>query len=364
MSLSKKKVVHDDRLYFNVVMANDGSIDNFTTADYRRNFDESIVDNPSDYYLSVVRFSIPTANIPIMIPEIKKFPNTNVNLTDYVITLTYQGFTSGPVNIIYQTTTPNAQPRPITALNPNPMIDPSRYYWIFTYSHFVRLVNATFQTAFDLLNTASGGALVGTKAPVLFFDPNTLLLSYQFAPIYLYTNAPNARINVFMNYKLLSFLDGFDFLFLDSKSDIGAQVTPYATGNNFNGTDYTMTQNYQTLALWNVFKSIQLVTNLIPIKNEYVPIPNNENRNTLNSRGIIKDFIPLYDKGPEGRTFINFTLGSAYQLINLNSNTPLKSVDISIFWEDRYGNSYPVTIPYNQIATLKFVFIKKDTFTG
>lgn len=359
-----KLAVSSNRIYYNIVVVNNEQIETFTDAIYRRNLDEILVDDPSQYYLSVMRFSVPTANIPLMIPEILQFPNTDVNKTAYVITMTYNGFTSGPINIQFETTTPLVTPRSITADNPYPMVNPSRYYWIFNYSQFVKLINDTYQIAFDLLNTATGNALAGQKPPLLLYDSKTYLLTMQYTPIYLSSNPDNARINLFVNYKLFSYLDGFDNLFLDSKSDIGAQFTVFDKGDNFDGTVYDMIQNYKTLASWNVFKSLQLRSNLIPIKKEYLPVPFGQNPNALNGIGILRDFIPIINDGPEARTSVSYIFDSAYQMIDLNSNTPLQNIDMSVYWEDRYGNIYLLTVPYNQVLSIKIAFIKKDSFTG
>lgn len=351
-----------DRIYYNVVLGNDETSQSYTYANYKRNFTQSLINKPSDYYLSIVRFQIPTADIPLLIPEIESYPNTDVNKTVYTVTLNYQNFTSGPVHVMFETVVPNTTPRPITAQDPNPMKNPNDYYFIYTYRHFIRLVNNAYVTAYNLLNTAAGGVLTAGP-PFITYDPTTLLMTFHCPAAYL--NSAANPIEIYMNYKLFTFFDATEFTFYDYQSATGVRINVY----NYNGTNlvsgvYLMTQQYQCLSVWNTFKSVQIVSNLLPINNEFIPAPSGQDQNTLNSKGVLKDFIPLYENGPEARTMLNFVLEGPYQLINLNSNYPINSLDISVYWEDRYGNTYLLSIPYNQLLTIKLVFIKRSTFTG
>lgn len=362
--IEKDSMSNDDRLYYNIAIANNESINGYTYAFYKDNFNQQILNNPSDYYLTILRFSIPTADIPILIPEIQPWPNTNVDLTTYSVTLNYNGFTSGETFIIFETVVPNTIPRPITATDPNPMKNPNDYYFIYVYTHFLRLVNNALITAYNALNVAAGGVLTA-GAPYFIYDAKTNLITLHANNAYL--NSLVTPIEIYMNYKLFTFFDAIDFTFYSYLStnglDIRLNIIDY-NGTNHVGTEYLMEQQYKTLGVWNVFKSIRIVSNFLPTKNEIIPIPSYQNQNVLNTVPVIKDFVPFYQEGPEFRTFINFTHTGSYELINLNSNSPLRFVDIAVYWQDRYGNSYLVSIPFNQILTIKMCFIKKSTFTG
>lgn len=368
MSYIKKDndISNDDRLYYNIAIANNETIDGYTYAFYKDNFNQQILNNPSDYYLSILRFSIPTADIPILIPEIQSWPNTNVDLTTYSITLNYtiglNTYTSGETFVIFETVTPYSSPRPITATDPNPMKNPSNYYFIYVYTHFLRLVNTAFINAYNALNVATGGILTSV-APYFVYDSKTNLITLHADSAYL--NSLANPIEIYMNYKLFTFFDALEFTFLDYLSNLGIRINIYDfNGTNHIDTEYLMEQQYKVLGLWNVFKSIRIVSNFIPTKNEIIPIPSYQNQNVLNTVPVIKDFIPFYQEGPEFRTFINYTHTGSYEIINLNSNSPLRFIDIAVYWQDRYGNSYLVSIPYNQVLTIKMCFIKKSTFTG
>lgn len=363
--MSRTNNGESDRIYYNVIIANNENKDGTTEASVKNVLNQQIINNPSKYYLAVLRFQIPTADIPILIPEIEKWPNTDINKTVYKVTLSYQ---IGIVNyistkdVIYESVTPNAYVRPITAINKNPMINPSNYYFIYNYRDFINMVNKAYIEAYNDLNTQVGNILT-SGPPFITYNGSTYLMTLHAGNEYL--GSLSNPIKIFMNYKLFTFFDGIEVVLFDFLADEGLQIiiNDY-NGTNYNGTYYLMSQQYPSLSLWNVFKSLQIVSNLLPIENEIIPIPSLDNQNTYNTSAVLKDFLPFYENGPEFRTFINFTASGTYELINLNSNAPIKTIDITVYWIDRYGNKYILTIPYNQVLSIKLAFIKKSTFTG
>lgn len=357
----------NDRIYYNITIGTTENISTPTYAIYKEQLNQAIVDNPKDYYLSVVRFTIPTQDIPIFIPQIQPFPNVNINNTVYSVTLTYNGNTSGQTFVQFVSQSPNNPVIPLSATHPEVTKGP--YYYVYNYSWFLDMINTTLATAFAAL----AGKPVGSLAPYFQYDTTTQKISLVAQRLY-YDEVLALPIKIYVNYKLSTFLDGLPYIF-DVNSLLGLDVQ-FIVRDNYNNwynppylaaatppDYYIMTQEYDTLTDWNTFKSIALVTNLIPIIPEYVPIVNGNN-NIVNSRGILKDFEPLIERGPEARTTVQYQLNGPYQLINLNSNVPLTQLDISVYWTDQYGEQYLLSVPYNQLVTIKLVFIKKSTFEG
>lgn len=381
--LQNKYLIHDpfpkqnnisnnnDRIYYNVIIPYN-PINGVSNAIYLEELNQAIVQNPSEYYLSIIRFTIPTQYIPILIPDIQPYPNTDVNLTTYSVTLTYSTFTSGQIFIEFVSANPYIIPMPISINNKN--ADRSGYYYIFSYNSFLLMINTALSNAFTALSTASGGTLpAGSAVPYFQFDPINSRISLV-ATIAGFDNSLMTPINIYVNTALFTFLDGINNIDYGPNALNGKNnhllVVNYGN-NSYNppgvsGTllYYIITQEYQALPDWNSFKSLILASNSLPIKPEYLPRRTNFNQGVINTRGILKDFEPLIDLGPEARTVVQYQLNSPYQLINLNSNTPLTKIDISIYWLDEYGNQYLVQIPPNEVATIKMVFIKKSTFEG
>lgn len=360
-----------DRLYFNIVMPYK-PVGGLSPAIYRQELSEPLIMNPSEYYIAITRFTIPTSNIPIFIAEIQPFPNVNLNNTVYSVTLTYGAFSSGQTFIQYVTHDINSpQSLPLTASHP--YADKTPYYYIYTYTDFLDMINAALITALTTLKGLVGAPIALATAPYFIYDTTTEKISL-IADSTFYDLILATPIKFYVNYKLFSFLDGFPTFFYGNNLPNGLdfQFEIHQLGNNWYpipnvavplpSTLLSLTQQYNTLSDWNSFKSLQLVTNLLPVVQEYTPQVGNQS--DVNLVGILKDFEPIIELGPEGRTTVQYQINSPYQLINLIGKVPLTKVDIQIYWTDQFGNQYLLDIPYNQIVTIKLVFIKKSTFTS
>ena len=370
--MSRYQDTDPDRKYYNVSIANNELSSSYTYASYKDVLNQQLINDPSKYYLSVLRFQIPTADIPILIPEIEPWPNTDVNKTVYKVTLEYNNVVATS-DVMFITNVPNSIPRPIDINNPNPMKDPSDYYFIYNYRSFINMVNTAFIDAFNILSAQV--ALPTTNAPYITYNGQTELMTLHadtayLTPPYTFPPPPNAgQINIYMNYKLFTFFDGIEFIFNDYLDPRGIQLlVKNYNDTNFVNNEYLMSQQYPSLAVWNVFKAIQITSVFLPTEAEVIPIPNyrgiNNATNTFNTLSVVKDFVPFYENGPDFRSFINFRYNGSYELIDMNSNVPISTIDINVYWLDRYGNRYLVSIPYNQVLSIKFCFIKKSTFTG
>ncbi len=139
--------------------------------------DAPIVKNAQQYEFSIVRFSMngPNKNLPLFIPIVQTngfaFPvQTNPNRTIYYVTIPYQRqwaftnsagknetrtFTIAPEStpVIYRPETQN------TSIAPTPLVPiggitrqdlSTRYYWVYTYRHWVDLVNEALMAAMNL----------------------------------------------------------------------------------------------------------------------------------------------------------------------------------------------------------------------
>lgn len=374
------KSSNSDRIYYNIVMPYNPTQFGVSPMIYRETLTEPIIKNPSEWYLAVVRFTIPTQNIPIFIAEIQPYPNTDLDKTIYSVTLTYDTYTSGQVFVQYVSTTPTA-PRPPQQTASRPFTDKTPYYYVYTYTEFLSCINTAYKTAFTALNAAvPGGLPEHSEAPYFIFDPINERISLICQTAF-YDRTLTTPIKIYCNYKLLTYLDGVEIIYYGSDLPDGKDIlfSIYNQGNNFYRPPmedppmlpdyYIFTQQYPTLVNWNSFKSLQLKSSLIPAKQEYVPKQvqisgSAYNTSIVNTSGILKDFEPLLQLGPEARTTVQYQLGSPYFCVNLNGTTPIQSIDISIYWTDQFGNEYLLDIPFNQIVTLKMVFIRKSTFTG
>ena len=137
--------------------------------------DTALVKDASQYEFSIIRFTMNGANrdLPLFIPNIAT-GQSNVNLTNYAVVISYQqswntnlgvvAFNISPLPnfVIYQ---PEVQ-NPILAPIPQPPTVTqdltSRYYFVFTYQHWIDLVNQTILQAHQDLYADFQTAWLGT----------------------------------------------------------------------------------------------------------------------------------------------------------------------------------------------------------
>lgn len=369
----------DDRIYYNVVMPynpinsqnNDSPI---SPAIFNVEFNQAILDNPSEYYLAVQRFTIPTQTIPIMIAQIQNWPLnvTGPNKMIQSFTLTYGANTSGQVYLDFLTTNPN-YPVPAAPSASKPSVDEVPYYYVYNYEQMILMMNNALQTAFNNLPVKP----VGSFAPFFIYDTNTELISLV-AQIAYYDLANVTPIKIYCNIDTLIYVDNLPLNFLGRNTTNGMDVQLLVRDqkNNYYNPQYLtppipippayyiMTQCCHSLTNWNAFRSLQLVSSTLPIRKEYVPRQFYENPSIINTSGILKDFEPILDLGPEARTTVQYQLNSPYQLINMFGSVPLTKLDISIFWTDQQGHQQLLDIAPGQTVSIKLVFIKKSSYEG
>lgn len=224
MSYSFKSIVDggadSDIIYYNALLtstqtsdAQSAQLTNVVRFNETRN--APIVRDASQYYFSLVRFAMngPGKNLPLFIPLIQtnsnEFPTqTDPNRTIYNATIAYQREwnytdsngvaqtkiftitpTSTPILYIPETQNTLAAPVPFAPATGFKKQDLStRYYWIYTYKHFVQLVNNAFQAAMYSAYTAFGVAWAATPlmaSPFPYTTFNDWLLAHD-APVLKY----------------------------------------------------------------------------------------------------------------------------------------------------------------------------------
>lgn len=115
----------------------------------------------SEYFCSIVRFSIQTGNsLPVFIPKIK-LGQPDKDLTIYTVKLAWTNTYdySGTRNVIYRSEDLWAQP-------PQPPLDKqdlsSSYYYVHNYGHFINLVNTALADCLnDIKKPTWDGRLTG-----------------------------------------------------------------------------------------------------------------------------------------------------------------------------------------------------------
>lgn len=341
-----EKSPKDDHIYYNVNLYNDTNEKIY--ARFQEFRSSAIIDSPKDYHLSIVRFQVPARNIPIFIFE----------EDGYNVTLSYGGddFTETVVYV------------------PNNTIEPNNMT-VRTYQAFLDMINTAFSAAFTALKVAHAGA-PPTIAPYLIFNAETKLFSLIVEDLYDPVYAMAATIEIYMNYKLFHFFQTFPSIFMGYNNAKDFQIIAEDTHNNFNsfpgfppvmGVDLLqITQELESIGLWNDLTGLVFTTMNIPVKPEY--IPNLERQGTSSSNNnirILTDFEP--DRSgtsgePTSALSYQFYPQGPYRFIDMLGEQPLQTLDCQVYWRSKNQTLHPLRIDPGDVFTLKMLLQRKGCY--
>jgi hypothetical protein len=341
-----------------------------------------ILDNCSEWFCSVVRFYLETPSLPLFIPQIE-LGQSNPDKTIYQVCLTYTYN-----NVVYEFNQPIfhvAQDKSQPVANP-PLLEQDmtysstgQYYFIYSFTHWINMVNTALQGAFNGLKTAvqgAGGTLPTNNAPFFEWDPDnsTAILNADKAgydqkglanPILFYMNSPLYTLfsSLQADHKgYRGITNGKNFL-IDIYNNNNTNIL-----NLPNNLDLLqMYQEYSTAPLLNPVKSVSFGTGIIPVEPTLTSVPkifNSDSKlqnsgNNSNFNTVITDFEVPYILGTESKPCINYNASAEYRLLDMFSNSPLNNIQITIMWSDRFGNLYDFFLDSGACCRIKLMFRKK-----
>lgn len=148
--------------------------------------------NPSKYFLSVQRFTIESPNLPVFICQ-PIVGQANVNRSIYSITIQRQSDGAiGTDEIIWQ---PDDKTVPIPSGTVTNSWQTNKYYYCYSYQHFIDLINNLFQSYVD------SGFITGTP-PYIYFDTKTHLFTIGGNATLYRTSTNGAYLGTGAGYKI------------------------------------------------------------------------------------------------------------------------------------------------------------------
>jgi len=339
-----------------------------------------VLQDPSQYFLSIIRFSLDTPSLPLFIPQVI-LNQPNPRLLIYTITMTYDvgaNTITNQENIIFEAqdvSQPVPRP-PLTAQDVS-----SEFYFIYSYQHWIRNVNQCITTCFNNLKTkviTAGGTLPTDNIPFMKWD-NPTCTATIYADKAGFDNALANPILFYMNTPLYTLFSSFEATYYGYSSNVvfgeNFLINIYDNGTNSQTigtyTALVMQQEYSTSPLWNPVQAITFNTSLIPVNPDLVSVPKvyNSNQalfnvgNNSNIDNVLTDFQVSLMKGNEWKPNIYYSPQSEYRLVQLNGNNPLSSIELTVFWRDAFSNLHPFNLTSGCTGTVKILFRKKS-FNG
>lgn len=350
-----------------------------------------ILNKCSDFYCSVIRFSIPLDTIPLFIMPI--VPNqlavpTDPDLTPLLLGVRYLGL-DYYVNLDYiSRANPTLFPAPQQNL-PAQVVTP--YYYVYSYQVLIDMLNIALNTVLTasgilaLLPAPPTPPLINPNLPYFYFDPLSNLISLVYPTYFASLTSPLTDVpTLFINSLLKNYLDSFDYSFIGFDQPHGrdfqfllaaptpdriyyppnfilppnATVAPTQSPIIF----YRLVQEYSGLQYWTSLRKLIISTNTIPIAAESIPAINNSSDLNV-SYPILSDFVPnIEGSAGTSRTIAFYLPDAQYRLVNLTGDNSLQKVDLKVFWQDLTGNLYPMTISANQQIEIKLGFFRKSLY--
>jgi hypothetical protein len=312
-----------DHVYYNILINNTSSSLIKANFNQPRNF--PILQNPSDYYMSVIRFTCPFLTVPLFVFTDNK----------YSVTLQYNN-TIVQTYLVYQACTTDATNRDVKK-----------------YQQLLDMINVAFQTSF----TGLGVLPTATVAPYMIYDASTQLFSL-IAQKALVTDG----VSVYFNAALSLFFPQFNYI---STIPVGSAssgkdekfVIEDTKNNTYNTTYYQMQTQGPDFANFPDWNSITFTGN-VGVPPEYYSNLTDNSANPF--KLVLTDFEPTFDTAQDATSTFLYTPTSEFRLISLTQKDPLYAFNFNITYTNKLTREenqlyiYPGTV-----ATVKILFRSK-----
>lgn len=331
---------------------------------------QTIIDKPEDYYLSVIRFQLDTTSLPLHRFEIQ--PNQNdVNLGIYSITLEYfdgvNSVSTQPEYLIWQQVDFNVPvPQPPSA-NANGLQADSAYYFSYSYENVIRLTNKALKEALTKLKLVVGASIATVDSPYLVWNVDRASASLYV--MYDYFNQETTPvINVYFNRPLHFLFSSLPFIEMNHNAEKNKHYKivslPYITENVGLDKYIRVDQEYSTAACWSPLSSVVFSSSTLPVVSNELsdPLIYENNRQVLLSNGndqkqnIIIDFIS--DENGY-RSNLLYT-ASIYRYISMYQSSPVRQIEITVWYKTKEGILKPFYLDAGASCSLKLQFVKKS----
>lgn len=311
-----------------------------------KKYTEPIFKKTHDLTMSIDKGHVDLKSLPIF-----KFDATT---NAYVVEIEYNGTFSDPSPVVFI---------PTSSL---PTTDP-RYYYIWSIQDFLFMVNTALETAFTNLS----GKLTlptGSKKPFFTFEPSTSVISLCAQQTFYDTYNTVQPINIYINSKLYSFFGGIPILNVGDLSAFSATLRDgrFKIYNLFTNIFSYGSENYlrmstesgkELLSTWFQARGIYIVSSSLRTRNELMPNVNGQNINQNLELPVIYHYNFQYEGVKP--LYVDFKTDGPYKILDMDRVDNLKTIDIGIYWFDKFGVAYPLYLNAGDSFNITLIFQEK-----
>ena len=342
-----------EHIYYDVNYTNIS--DKIVDINFIQSRNEPILKNPSNYYLSVIRFTIPNKTIPIFRYPTKIINNVEIpDDTKFSVTITVNNNNNIETHqkfVLFEQTT---------------FLNGYDKFGIYSYNNFLLMINTALASAWIEFTNFTPSEL---KQPYFVYNEESNgLLSLRVT----YPKQDDAfLINIYMNHELQSqyfqnfqgIINGIDTINLkDFEFPTYDFYSPIIISENNNYITYEWKQEVVSIASWNAIRAIIIQSSKLPTRQDLLNGSSiNTENTTSNIRQLITDFEPL-GSGQDSRSRYQYYPQGEYRLLDMLSEQPITDLDIKVLWEDKFQNLYPVKLDIGSFLSIKLMFISKDFY--
>ncbi len=373
-----------DIVYYDLVVANYKSEeldDNLQHLKFYETRQTPIIENASDYFMSIVKFQLDTFSLPVYYALIE--PDQG-DPTKMIYSFTTEYVYGTGASIYSQQRFCTWDPADMTKATPkapnqtsNGFQEHSEYYYCYSYHHMVKILNDTL--ALCMGDLFSQYPVVKFLSPPFFAwnaSNNTISL-YGNSEVYNSENTTDV-VNIYCNTSTYSLLNGMPVHKKGISNSLGRHYRFILDSNNganlivgnqeaYGTTDtlIKIDQEWSSIQLWTPVSSIVFTTSTLPITPNQVSAPmliKNGEIVQLSSLAN-QSFNIITDMSTNEQSYkpsLLYIPSAEYRLINLYNETPINQIDLQVYWRDKFGNLHPFKFPSGSSCSVKIAFIKKS----
>lgn len=349
-----------DNIYYDVII--DNNTQTVKLAEYSVTTNKVLIDNPSDYYLTISKFNLPIVDIPIFeFVTTEPPPGSNQIDRRLIITVSHGGNdVIYPIQYIPGTGVPSYDYR-------NP---------VYTYQEFIYMFNVSMREAIKELWNNFGPLPVpdpnnlANAVPELIFTNEDTPLDFRCPEEYDFKTYPTT-VKIYFNYALFLMFENFLNTFFSYTAPKAYLISVFFTGNNYKdyandsysqytGKYYSMTQDSATFYLWYDIKDVVITTSL-PISPEIIGTIGSQG--AYNTIPILTDVsTSFFGQSGQQKMSINYIPEPQYRLIDVNDHTQLSKIDFKFFYRTKHLELRNFYLAPLTTLTMKILFVKKSLF--